>query len=66
MDPAKIIMSVIAIVIALALTPTVQEGVTDANLTGTAGSLGDLIPIIYVAGILVVAVYAFMKQTGRR
>lgn len=55
-----IVGSVIAIVVAVSFIVVINTSVTDANLTGTQKVLGSLIGIIFIAGILVTAVKAFM------
>lgn len=57
---AGIVGSVIAIVVAVSMITVINTSITDANLSGTQKTLGTLIGIIFIAGIIVVAVKAFM------
>ena len=73
MKMGDLFMTFLLIIIALALTPTVQQAVTDVtgagagNLTGSALALAKLIPMFWVIIVLaigVVAVYAQFKGIG--
>ena len=61
-----IIGAVIAVVIALALVPTVISSATaaSANATGPTATLLALIPLVFVAGLILVVVFLFMKKKG--
>jgi len=62
-----IIGAVIAVVIALALVPTVISSASQAatNATGPTATLLDLIPLVFVAGLILVVVFLFMKKKGK-
>ncbi len=59
---AKIVGSVIAIVVAVSMIKPINDALSDANLSGTQKTLGDLVPIVFVAGVILISVYAFMKR----
>lgn len=61
----NVIGALIFIVVALALTPTIQTFTTSAqgNLTGSAGTLVALVPLFYVIGVIV-GVIAFLVLKG--
>lgn len=61
MNPSKLIESGIAVAIGLAVFPVISDAVTNANLTGTAQTFGNMIPWVYLAGILMGAVYLYIK-----
>jgi hypothetical protein len=69
-DIGKIIMTVITVVIALALTPIVTSSVNDAanDTSGAAATVINLVPLFYVVGILLTAlvwvVYEARKAGG--
>lgn len=71
-----LIVVVIAIVVALALVPTVSDTAADvtcswtdntslceSNATGATGSLVNLIPVIFIAGLIIGVL--FLLFTGR-
>jgi len=59
-----IIGAVIALVIALALVPTVISSTNDAaeNATGATKTLLQLVPLVFVAGLILVVVFLFMTR----
>lgn len=59
-----IIGAVIALVIALALVPTVIESTNaaKANASGSTATLLGLVPLVFVAGLLLVVVFLFMTK----
>lgn len=61
---AGIIGAVIALVIALALVPTVISSTNDAaeNATGATQTLLQLVPLVFVAGLILVVVFLFMTK----
>ena len=61
-----IIGAVIALVIALALVPTVISSTNDAaeNATGPTKTLLLLVPLVFVAGLVVLVIYMFMTKKG--
>lgn len=61
----EVINMVIVVIIGLALAPTVQSTVDDANLNGTMGTIADIIPILYIVAILALAAgYVYVKRRG--
>ena len=66
----KIIMVVLTIVIALALTPVVVDAVDSAadNVSGAAATMVDLVPLFYIIGVLLTTlvwvVYEARKAGG--
>lgn len=62
-----IIGAVIAVVIALALVPTVIDSSTQAaaNTTGPTATLLALVPLVFVAGLILVVVFLFFKKRGK-
>ena len=63
------ILGVVGAVVALALTPTIISAVNDAktamgNSFSAAANLLDLVPLVYVAGVLFIA--GFMVFKGSR
>ena len=57
----SIVAVVIGLIMIIALAiPTVQDVVTSANLTGTTGTIANLLPLLLVVGavILVAALYS--------
>jgi len=63
-----IIGAVIALVIALALVPTVISSTNEAahNATGATATLLYLVPLVFVAGLVVLVIYMFMtKKPGQ-
>jgi len=64
----KLFITFLLIIVALALTPTVQESVTSVtgtggdNLTGSARALALLISLFWVIIILAIGVAAVYKQ----
>jgi heme/copper-type cytochrome/quinol oxidase subunit 4 len=63
-----IIGAVIALVIALALVPTVITSSNEAgeNATGATKTLLALVPLVFVAGLVVLVIFLFMKKGGRK
>jgi hypothetical protein len=57
---SQIVGSVIAIVVAVSMIVVINTSVSDANLTGTQKTLATLIGIVFIAGIIITAVKAFM------
>jgi hypothetical protein len=59
-----IIGAVIALVIALALVPTVISSTNDAavNASGATKTLLQLVPLVFVAGLILVVVFLFMTK----
>lgn len=59
-----IIGAVITLVIALALVPTIIESTNEAkaNASGSTATLLGLVPLIFVAGLLLVVVFLFMSK----
>lgn len=68
MNMGQLFMVFLLIIIALALTPTIQSSVTDitgagaGNLTGSALALALLIPLFWVVIILAIGVVAVYQQ----
>jgi uncharacterized membrane protein len=62
-----IIGAVIAVVIALALVPTVisSSQAAAANASGPTATLLGLVPLVFVAGLILVVVFLFMKKKGK-
>jgi len=54
--PGDIIGALIAIVIGVSLYPVVQEVIADVNASGTVAILLDLVPLLYVIGVIVGAI----------
>ena len=52
----NMIGTVITMVVALALVPTITTSVDDINASGTVETLADLIPLVYTAGVLMLGV----------
>lgn len=68
--PGELIGALVAIVIGVSLYPTVQSVVDGVNATGTTESLLNLVPILFVIGVVVGSI-AFlgldtMTSGGRR
>ena len=67
-DIGSLFMTFLLMVIALALTPTIQSSVTDVtgtggtNLTGAAKTLAGLIPLFWVVIIIAIGVAAIYVQ----
>lgn len=51
--PSDLISAFVAILIGLALFPAVNQFVTDVNATGIEATLVNLIPLLYVVGVVV-------------
>jgi len=51
-----IISTVIGVVIALSLTPVITTIIDDLNETGTLGTLLNLVPVIWIAGVIALAI----------
>ncbi len=58
----QIIMSVIAIVLSIALIPVITSFITTANQTGTLGTVLDLVPLVFVFGVVIITVGAFISK----
>ena len=56
----QILGGVIGIVVSVMCIPTIQSGITAANLTGTLAIVATLIPLVFVFGIVNLSVNAFM------
>lgn len=54
--PGDIIGALISIVIGVSLYPVVDDVIADVNATGTVGTLLDLVPLLYVIGVIVGAI----------
>jgi len=67
-DMGSLFMTFLLMVIALALTPTINSSVTDvtgtggSNLTGAAKTLATLIPLFWVVIIIAIGVAAIYVQ----
>ncbi len=63
----EIIMVVITIAIALALTPVVMDSVESASneTTGAAATMLDLVPLLYVVGVALLAVVWIVSMARR-
>ena len=55
-DTNKLVKSLIAILIGVALIPLVQEYVDSANVTGTAATLIQLIPFFYALAVFLLVI----------
>jgi len=55
-----IVGSVIAIIVAVSMISVINGAISDANLSGTQSILANLVGLVFIAGIVVVAVKAFM------
>ncbi len=55
----------LGIVVALALFPTVQQSVTDANATGQEGSLLNLTTLLYVIAVAVIVIVPVARALKR-
>ncbi len=62
-----IIMVVVGVVIALALTPIVTTSVSDAgnHTTGAAHTMVDLIPLMYIVGVLLLAIVWIVAEARK-
>ena len=52
----KIVQGFVAVLIGVVLTPIVATVVTDANLSGTTGTIITLIPVFFALTILIIVV----------
>ena len=53
---ATAIGTIVILVLGLALLPTIDTSITDANQTGAPGAMLDIVPLLFVVGIVMVVV----------
>ena len=61
LDPGKLIESAIAIAIGVGVFPVISDAITNANLSGMSSTFGNMIPWVYLAGIVIATVYIYVK-----
>ena len=59
------ILGIVTVLILVAFYSPLDTGITDANVSGTGGTLLDQIPLIFIVGILLIAIGAFLYYKGR-
>lgn len=63
MSPRSLIEAVIGVVIGVSLYPVIDTVITDANVSGTNGTLLDLVPLIYIIVVIAgAAAYVYVKR----
>lgn len=55
LETNKVIYAFIAVLVGLVLVPVINDAVTDANITGSLGTIVSLLPLLFGLGILVIA-----------
>jgi len=61
LDPGRLIESAISIAIGVGVFPVISDAISDANLSGMAGTFGNMIPWVYLAGIVIATVYIYVR-----
>ena len=61
LDPGKLVESAISIAIGLGVFPLISDSVTSANLSGVTATFGNMIPWVYLAGIVMATVYIYIR-----